>query len=78
PQLPAEGGATLPTATTEAPASIAWQRFFADARLRQLIELSLANNRDLRVAVLNIEQARAQYRITRADRLPTVSAAVTG
>jgi len=78
PQLPAEGGATLPTATTEAPASIAWQRFFADARLRQLIELSLANNRDLRVAVLNIEQARAQYRITRADRVPTVSAAVTG
>ncbi|MFC3459140.1 MULTISPECIES: efflux transporter outer membrane subunit [Massilia] len=78
PQLPAEGGVTLPTATTEAPASIAWQRFFADARLRQLIELSLANNRDLRVAVLNIEQARAQYRITRADRVPTVSAAVTG
>ncbi|MEW6369362.1 MAG: efflux transporter outer membrane subunit [Pseudomonadota bacterium] len=78
PQLPAAGGATLPTATTEAPASIAWQRFFADARLRQLIELSLANNRDLRVAILNIEQARAQYRIARADRVPTVSAAVTG
>ncbi len=78
PQLPATGGATLPTATTEAPASIAWQRFFADARLRQLIELSLANNRDLRVAILNIEQARAQYRIARADRVPTVSAAVTG
>ena len=78
PQLPAAGGATLPTATSEAPASIAWQRFFADARLRQLIELSLANNRDLRVAILNIEQARAQYRIARADRVPTVSAAVTG
>lgn len=78
PQLPATGGATLPTATTEAPANIAWQRFFADARLRQLIELSLANNRDLRVAILNIEQARAQYRIARADRLPTVSAAVSG
>ena len=78
PQLPSAGGATLPTATTEAPASIAWQRFFADARLRQLIELSLANNRDLRVAILNIEQARAQYRIARADRVPTVSAAVTG
>ena len=78
PQLPVAGGATLPTATTEAPANIAWQRFFADARLRQLIELSLANNRDLRVAILNIEQARAQYRIARADRVPTVSAAVTG
>jgi len=78
PEMPQVGGTALPTATGEAPANIAWQRFFADARLRQLIELSLANNRDLRVAILNIEQARAQYRIARADRLPTVSAAVTG
>lgn len=78
PELPKTGGTTLPTATSEAPANLEWQRFFADARLRQLIELSLANNRDLRVAILNIEQARAQYRITRADRLPTVSAIVSG
>jgi NodT family efflux transporter outer membrane factor (OMF) lipoprotein len=78
PELPKAGGTTLPTATTEAPANLEWQRFFADARLRQLIELSLANNRDLRVAILNIEQARAQYRITRAERVPTVSAIVSG
>jgi multidrug efflux system outer membrane protein len=78
PALPNAGGTTLPTATTEAPASLEWQRFFADARLRQLIGLSLANNRDLRVAILNIEQARAQYRITRAERVPTVSAIVSG
>ncbi len=78
PELPKTGGTTLPTATSEAPGTLSWQRFFADARLRQLIELSLANNRDLRVAILNIEQARAQYRITRADRVPTVSALVTG
>ena len=78
PELPKAGGTTLPTATSEAPANLQWQRFFADARLRQLIELSLANNRDLRVAILNIEQARAQYRITRADRVPTVSAIVSG
>ena len=77
PELPRAGGTALPVATPEAPANLAWQRFFADARLRQLIELSLANNRDLRVAILNIEQARAQYRITRADRLPTVSAIVS-
>ena len=63
-------------ATLEAAAQIAWQRFFADARLRQLVELALANNRDLRVAILNIEQARAQYQIRRADSLPTVNAAV--
>ena len=78
PELPKAGGTTLPTATSEAPSNLSWQRFFADARLRQLIELSLTNNRDLRVAILNIEQARAQYRITRADRAPTVSAIVSG
>jgi len=78
PEMPQAGGTALPTATGEAPATLAWQRFFADARLRQLIALSLENNRDLRVAILNIEQARAQYRIARADRLPTVAAGVTG
>ena len=41
--------------------------FFADPRLKRLIELALQNNRDLRIAVLNIEQARAQYQIQRAD-----------
>lgn len=59
-------------------ASIAWQDFFSDAKLKRLIDLALVNNRDLRVAVLNIEQARAQYRIRRADQLPTVSGALTG
>ena len=78
PQVPLAGGTALPAATSEAPANIDWQRFFLDARLRQLIELALANNRDLRVSIANIEQARAQYRITRADRLPTVSAIVSG
>ncbi|MDB5745659.1 MAG: multidrug transporter, partial [Massilia sp.] len=78
PEVPMAGGTTLPAATSEAPANLAWQRFFADARLRQLIEMSLANNRDLRVSILNIEQARAQYRITRADRFPTMSAIVSG
>ncbi|MDQ3060845.1 MAG: efflux transporter outer membrane subunit [Pseudomonadota bacterium] len=72
--------ATATTLVADAPpaASVAWQDFFSDARLKRLIELSLANNRDLRVAVLNIEQARAQYRIRRADQLPTVNGAFTG
>ncbi|MDB5754326.1 MAG: multidrug transporter [Massilia sp.] len=74
----ADGAPAAAPATSEAAARIEWQRFFADARLKQLIELALANNRDLRVAILNIEQARAQYQIRRADTLPTVSAAVTG
>ncbi|MEF7615820.1 efflux transporter outer membrane subunit [Aquincola sp. MAHUQ-54] len=54
-------------------ADIEWQRFFEDARIRRLIELALQNNRDLRVAVLNIERTRAQYQVQRADRLPSVS-----
>ncbi len=62
----------------EAPADLGWQRFFPDARLRQLIKLALKNNRDLRVAVLNIEQARAQFQVRRADQLPTVNVGASG
>jgi multidrug efflux system outer membrane protein len=58
---------------------LAWRDFFgADERLRRLIELALADNRDLRVAVLNIEAARAQFALRDADRLPSVNAAVIG
>jgi outer membrane protein TolC len=46
--------------------------------LRQLIGTALAHNRDLRVAVLNIEQARAQLGLKQADQLPTVNGTVTG
>ncbi len=76
PTYPAD---TLPAAAagSEAPADIDWQRFFADPRLKQLIALALANNRDLRVAVLNIEQTRALYQVRRADELPTVGAGAT-
>ena len=42
------------------PRDLPWPDFVSDAALRELIRLALANNRDLRVAVLNIEQARAQ------------------
>ncbi|MGN7874909.1 AdeC/AdeK/OprM family multidrug efflux complex outer membrane factor [Roseateles sp. 22389] len=59
-------------------ADVGWRTFFADAKLRGLIELALDNNRDLRVAVLNIAQARAQYRIQDAATLPTLSASGSG
>ena len=62
----------------EAPAAITWQRFFTDARLQQLITLALANNRDLRVSILNIEAARAQYQIQRSNQFPAVNAGITG
>jgi outer membrane protein, multidrug efflux system len=54
-----------------------WQDFFTEPELRTLIELALRNNRDLRTAVLNIEAARAQYQLRRADQWPTVNAGVT-
>lgn len=59
-------------------ADIDWRTFFADTKLRGLIELALTNNRDLRVAILNIEQARAQYRVQDAQTLPTVNATGSG
>jgi multidrug efflux system outer membrane protein len=59
---------------TNAVADIAWRDFFQDPRLQQIIGLALTNNRDLRVAVLNVEVSRAQYRIRRADLLPHVDA----
>jgi multidrug efflux system outer membrane protein len=72
--------ATYPLETTPAvglaspaAADVDWQRFFADPRLKRLIELSLASNRDLRVAVLDIERARALYDVRRADELPTIA-----
>lgn len=63
---------------SEAPAAIAWQRFFTDPRLQQLITLALENNRDLRVAILNIEAARAQYQIQRSNQFPAINAGITG
>jgi multidrug efflux system outer membrane protein len=60
--------------TGKAAADIGWREFFTDARLQQLIELALANNRDLRVAALNVEAQRARYRIQRADLLLAINA----
>ena len=68
-----EQGASARTAT-----EIGWREFFTDARLKKMVELALANNRNLRVAVLNIEVARAQYQIQRADLFPSVGATASG
>lgn len=73
--------ATFPDAgavSNQAAANLTWESFFADARLKQLIGLALTNNRDLRIAIANIEQARAQFQIRRADILPSVGLGVSG
>ncbi|MHB1013225.1 MAG: efflux transporter outer membrane subunit [Desulfobacteria bacterium] len=61
-----------------AAAELKWQEFFTDDRLRKVIETALKNNRDLRVAALNVERARALYGIQRAELLPTVEATGRG
>lgn len=55
-------------------AAVAWREYFVDERLRAVIELALASNRDLRVAALNIDKARAQYQIQQATMYPSVNA----
>jgi len=59
-------------------ATRAWREVFTDPRLQQVIDLALAQNRDLRVAVLNIEQAKAQYQIQRSGLLPGLNASLSG
>ena len=72
PQAPAATGAGV------AAADLAWKDYFSDPRLQQLIAIALENNRDLRVSVLNIEQARAQFQITRASQYPAVNGVASG
>ncbi|MBV4457996.1 efflux transporter outer membrane subunit [Pseudomonas sp. COR58] len=69
PQGPAYAANTQPAASVDD-----WRGLFNDPALERLIESALANNRDLRVAALNVEAFQAQYRIQRADLFPAVSA----
>ena len=69
------GGAYKPAAEEGSPAAdIGWRDFLTDPRLQRLVEIALKNNRDLRVAMLNVAQVQAQYRIQRAALAPQVSA----
>ncbi len=71
PPVPAlQGGTAGGTAAVD----IGWRDFFPDPQLQQLIALALTNNRDLRVAALNVQSAQAQYRIQRAPLFPTINA----
>ena len=63
---------------TPAVAAIRWQDFFAEPRLRAVIELTLAGNRDLRIASLQVERMSALYRIQRAELSPGVGLLASG
>jgi multidrug efflux system outer membrane protein len=58
-----------------AAADIGWRDFFTDPKLEELIAVALNNNRDLRVAALNVERARAQYRVRWASPAPAPASA---
>ena len=69
--------AVAPTANVPA-ADIGWREFFRDPRLQALIELALVNNRDLRVAVESVEEARAQYGVQRGAQWPSIGVGAQG
>src|SRR5882757_8340943 len=83
PQLPVAGGyptgdaykgaSQSPEQAVQSADAIGWRDFFADPRLQSLIDIALRNNRDLRVAALNVAAAQAQYRIQRSDLFPQIS-----
>jgi outer membrane protein, multidrug efflux system len=53
-------------------AAIGWRDFFTDKRLQALIDIALRNNRELRMAALNVQAAQAQYRVQRSDLFPQI------
>nr|WP_276583694.1 AdeC/AdeK/OprM family multidrug efflux complex outer membrane factor [Pseudomonas sp. RIT-PI-AD] len=77
-QWPQGEGYATPASTQASAEELGWREFFRDPALRQLVETALDNNRDLRVAALNIEAYRAQYRIQRSELYPAINAGVGG
>jgi outer membrane protein, multidrug efflux system len=65
---------STPVADAATATATGWRQFFPDPTMQRLIELALVNNRDLRVAALNVQAAQAQYRIQRASLFPTIAA----
>jgi len=57
---------------------IGWREFFTDERLRHLIEIALGNNRNLRIAILNVAASQAQFHIQRSDLFPSIAASGSG
>jgi len=65
------------TASAPAAAEVKWRDYYTDDKLRQVIGLALKNNRDLRIAALNVEKAMAQYRLQRANQFPELDVTVS-
>nr|WP_295108318.1 efflux transporter outer membrane subunit [uncultured Caulobacter sp.] len=64
-------------ASSVSAADLDWRQVLVDPRLQGVVDLALKQNRDLRVAVLNIEKARGQYGIQRAQLFPAINGALS-
>jgi multidrug efflux system outer membrane protein len=73
-----KGADQSPNQAVQSADAIGWRDFFADPKLQALIGIALRNNRDLRVAALNVAAAQAQYRVQRSDLFPQISASGIG
>jgi outer membrane protein, multidrug efflux system len=76
---PADAAAASGTASPEVSLDqIGWRDFFTDPRLQRLVEIALENNRNLRIAVLNVAASEAQFRVERGNLFPAISATGAG
>lgn len=78
PSWPESAASVSAGPTVSGPDLVKWKEFFGDKQLQSVIELALNNNRDLRMAALNVEKAQALYRIQRAQQYPEIDVAATG
>jgi len=78
PEMPVPASVDGRAVATQTVEGLDWQRVITNERLKKVVSLALENNRDLRVAALNIEKARAQYRIEGAALLPAVTGSAGG
>ncbi len=74
PETSPSGPAYPAVAPAEPASQLGWRDLFTDPKLKAVIDQALANNRDLRIAVANIQEARAQYQVQRSELLPSVDA----
>ncbi|HEV2270095.1 MAG TPA: efflux transporter outer membrane subunit [Steroidobacteraceae bacterium] len=78
-QWPADAGSAHAAAATGISADqIGWQDFFTDPRLQRLVRIALANNRNLRIAMLNVAASQAQFRVERGNLFPAIAATGSG
>lgn len=73
PQTLPSGGSVYPVLNNSAEYNISWNNYIQNEKLKKVISISLNNNKDLKIALANIEAARAQYGITQSATLPTVN-----